>query len=139
MATPTRRARAIASTTSPRENGHSVTFHAGTQLRRRQAGHLGRPRAVAWWACRTPWRGAQQAAYDAINQINFEGMQYRRDIGHRRAEPQAGLRPERAARHPCRAAFFSWRAARAWPLPAEGLQSGNRYPRRIVRAPFPKP
>jgi phosphoribosylamine---glycine ligase len=28
-------------------------------------------------------REAQQHAYDTINQINFEGMQYRRDIGFR--------------------------------------------------------
>jgi phosphoribosylamine--glycine ligase len=28
-------------------------------------------------------RGAQQKAYEAINQIHFDGMQYRKDIGYR--------------------------------------------------------
>jgi phosphoribosylamine--glycine ligase len=28
-------------------------------------------------------RGAQQKAYDVIHQIQFDGMQYRKDIGYR--------------------------------------------------------
>ena len=28
-------------------------------------------------------RGAQQKAYDAIEKIRFDGMQYRKDIGYR--------------------------------------------------------
>jgi phosphoribosylamine--glycine ligase len=28
-------------------------------------------------------RGAQSVVYDTVNQISFDGMQYRRDIGYR--------------------------------------------------------
>jgi len=28
-------------------------------------------------------RGARSRAYDAVERIRFDGMQYRRDIGHR--------------------------------------------------------
>ncbi|MBX9848271.1 MAG: phosphoribosylamine--glycine ligase, partial [Rhodocyclaceae bacterium] len=28
-------------------------------------------------------RGAQKLAYDVVNQIHFDGMQYRTDIGYR--------------------------------------------------------
>jgi len=33
-------------------------------------------------------RTAQKRAYDAIAQVEFEGMQYRRDIGHRALKPR---------------------------------------------------
>ena len=66
----------------PRETEHAVTFHAGTAL---VDGKLvtagGRVLCVVGLADSV--RGAQTAAYDAINHIGFDGMQYRRDIGYR--------------------------------------------------------
>lgn len=66
----------------PRETEHAVTFHAGTTL---VDGKLvtagGRVLCVVGLADSV--RGAQTAAYDAINHIGFDGMQYRRDIGYR--------------------------------------------------------
>ena len=66
----------------PRETEHAVTFHAGTTV---VDGKLvtagGRVLCVVGLADSV--RGAQNAAYDAINQIGFDGMQYRRDIGYR--------------------------------------------------------
>ncbi|MGN4120176.1 phosphoribosylamine--glycine ligase, partial [Burkholderia gladioli] len=66
----------------PEENGHSVTFHAGTSFDGDKLVTSG-GRVLCVVGLSDSVRGAQQAAYDAINQINFEGMQYRRDIGHR--------------------------------------------------------
>ncbi|MEX3605564.1 MAG: phosphoribosylamine--glycine ligase [Burkholderia sp.] len=66
----------------PEENGHSVTFHAGTTFDGDKLVTSG-GRVLCVVGLSDSVRGAQQAAYDAINQINFEGMQYRRDIGHR--------------------------------------------------------
>jgi phosphoribosylamine--glycine ligase len=66
----------------PHENENAVTFHAGTTL---AAGKLvtsgGRVMCVVGLADSV--RGAQSVVYETINQISFEGMQYRRDIGHR--------------------------------------------------------
>ncbi|WP_423371341.1 phosphoribosylamine--glycine ligase [Burkholderia sp. LMG 32019] len=66
----------------PAETEQTVTFHAGTTL---DGGKLttsgGRVLCVVGLADSV--REAQQHAYDTINQINFEGMQYRRDIGFR--------------------------------------------------------
>jgi len=66
----------------PAETAQAVTFHAGTTL---DGGKLttsgGRVLCVVGLADSV--REAQQHAYETINQINFEGMQYRRDIGHR--------------------------------------------------------
>jgi phosphoribosylamine---glycine ligase len=58
-------------------------FHAGTQ--RREDGevftHGGRVLTIA--ALGDPLRAAQMRAYQALESIRFDGMQYRRDIGHR--------------------------------------------------------
>lgn len=66
----------------PAETDNAVTFHAGTTL---ADGKLvtsgGRVLCVVGLADSV--RGAQTAAYDAVNQIAFDGMQYRRDIGYR--------------------------------------------------------
>ncbi|CAN7452878.1 phosphoribosylamine--glycine ligase [Trinickia sp. LjRoot230] len=66
----------------PAETEHAVTFHAGTTL---AGGKLvtsgGRVLCVVGLADSV--RGAQSAAYDTVNQISFDGMQYRRDIGYR--------------------------------------------------------
>ncbi|AJK47294.1 phosphoribosylamine--glycine ligase [Burkholderia plantarii] len=66
----------------PGETAHAVTFHAGTTFDGDKLVTSG-GRVLCVVGLSDSVRGAQQAAYDAINQINFEGMQYRRDIGHR--------------------------------------------------------
>ena len=66
----------------PADTEDQITFHAGTQL---QNGKMltsgGRVMCVVGLADTV--RGAQQKAYDAIDQIQFDGMQYRKDIGYR--------------------------------------------------------
>jgi phosphoribosylamine--glycine ligase len=66
----------------PADTEDQLTFHAGTKL---QDGKLvtsgGRVMCVVGLADTV--RGAQQKSYDAINQIQFDGMQYRKDIGYR--------------------------------------------------------
>jgi phosphoribosylamine--glycine ligase len=66
----------------PAETGDSVTFHAGTTL---SDGKLttsgGRVLCVVGLADSV--RSAQSVAYETINQISFDGMQYRHDIGYR--------------------------------------------------------
>ncbi|MEX3548600.1 MAG: phosphoribosylamine--glycine ligase [Burkholderia sp.] len=73
----------------PEENGHSVIFHAGTIHDGDKLVTSG-GRVLCVVGLSDSVRGAQQAAYDAINQINFEGMQYRRDIGHRALNRKQG-------------------------------------------------
>ncbi len=66
----------------PAQTEHIQTFHAGTALadgRLVTAG--GRVLCVVGLADSV--RSAQLAVYDTINQIAFDGMQYRRDIGYR--------------------------------------------------------
>ncbi len=66
----------------PAETGDAVTFHAGTTL---SDGKLttsgGRVLCVVGLADSV--RSAQSVAYETINQISFDGMQYRHDIGYR--------------------------------------------------------
>ncbi len=66
----------------PAETDDSVTFHAGTTL---SDGKLttsgGRVLCVVGLADSV--RSAQSVAYETINQISFDGMQYRHDIGYR--------------------------------------------------------
>ena len=66
----------------PTDTEDQITFHAGTKL---QDGKLltsgGRVMCVVGLADTV--RGAQQKAYDTINHIRFDGMQYRKDIGYR--------------------------------------------------------
>ena len=66
----------------PEDSDDQVTFHAGTKL---QDGKLvtsgGRVLCIVGLADTV--RGAQQKAYTAIDQIHFDGMQYRKDIGYR--------------------------------------------------------
>lgn len=66
----------------PKETDDSVTFHAGTTLK---DGVLttngGRVLCVVGLADTV--KAAQRAAYNAIEQIHFDGAQYRTDIGHR--------------------------------------------------------
>jgi phosphoribosylamine---glycine ligase len=66
----------------PAETSDSVTFHAGTQLldgKLQTSG--GRVLCVVGLADNV--KLAQKAAYDVVEQIQFDGAQYRRDIGWR--------------------------------------------------------
>ena len=68
----------------PAETDDSVTFHAGTQM---VDGKLvtsgGRVLCVVGLADSV--RSAQHVAYETVNRISFDGMQYRNDIGYRAA------------------------------------------------------
>ncbi|MBU9678788.1 phosphoribosylamine--glycine ligase [Burkholderia multivorans] len=66
----------------PAETEQAVTFHAGTTLDGDKLVTSG-GRVLCVVGLADSVREAQQHAYDTINQINFEGMQYRRDIGYR--------------------------------------------------------
>ena len=72
----------------PVESETCMVFHAGTQpfdgVTRTNGG-----RVLCVTALAENPRAARQAAYDAIQSIRFDGMQYRTDIGHR-AVKQAG-------------------------------------------------
>jgi phosphoribosylamine--glycine ligase len=63
-------------------------FHAGTM--RRDDGTLvtSGGRVLTVTALGDPLRAAQQRAYAALEPIRFDGMQFRRDIGHRALKPR---------------------------------------------------
>ena len=67
----------------PDETEQAVTFHAGTTLAEGDKLVTSGGRVLCVVGLADSVREAQQHAYDTINQINFEGMQYRRDIGFR--------------------------------------------------------
>ncbi|MEN2472939.1 phosphoribosylamine--glycine ligase [Burkholderia stabilis] len=67
----------------PAETEQAVTFHAGTTLGDGDKLTTSGGRVLCVVGLADSVREAQQHAYDTINQINFEGMQYRRDIGFR--------------------------------------------------------
>ena len=67
----------------PDETEQAVTFHAGTTLADGDKLVTSGGRVLCVVGLADSVREAQQHAYDTINQINFEGMQYRRDIGFR--------------------------------------------------------
>ncbi|KAG8152094.1 phosphoribosylamine--glycine ligase [Burkholderia catarinensis] len=67
----------------PAETEQAVTFHAGTTLADADKLVTSGGRVLCVVGLADSVREAQQHAYDTINQINFEGMQYRRDIGFR--------------------------------------------------------
>jgi phosphoribosylamine---glycine ligase len=73
----------------PAETEQTVTFHAGTTLDGDKLQTSG-GRVLCVVGLSDSVRGAQQEAYEIINQINFEGMQYRRDIGHRALNRKQG-------------------------------------------------
>jgi len=65
------------------ENTDTVyVFHAGTQLRD-GALHTAGGRVLCVTALGDSVRQAQRTAYDALAQVRFDGMQFRRDIGWR--------------------------------------------------------
>jgi len=66
----------------PAETADAVTFHAGTTLANGKLATSG-GRVLCVVGLADSVRSAQSVAYEAINQISFDGMQYRRDIGYR--------------------------------------------------------
>jgi len=66
----------------PKEESDAVVFHAGTAM---QGGEIvtSGGRVLCVTALADNVRQAQQRAYDVALGIRFEGMQYRKDIGHR--------------------------------------------------------
>jgi phosphoribosylamine--glycine ligase len=66
----------------PAETAEAVTFHAGTTLEGEKLTTSG-GRVLCVVGLSDSVRGAQSVVYDTINQITFDGMQYRRDIGYR--------------------------------------------------------
>ncbi|QHE93626.1 MULTISPECIES: phosphoribosylamine--glycine ligase [Pandoraea] len=66
----------------PAETADCVTFHAGTQLENDVLTVTG-GRVLCVVGLSDTVRGAQSVAYQTVNQINFDGMQYRHDIGNR--------------------------------------------------------
>jgi phosphoribosylamine---glycine ligase len=68
----------------PKATDDVVTFHAGTTLKDGQLLVSG-GRVLCVTALADTVKVAQQQAYAAVQQIRFDGAQYRRDIGHRAA------------------------------------------------------
>jgi phosphoribosylamine--glycine ligase len=66
----------------PPETDDAVVFHAGTELRDGQLRTSG-GRVLCVTALGESARTAQQRAYDVASRIQFDGAQYRKDIGHR--------------------------------------------------------
>ncbi|WP_144155826.1 phosphoribosylamine--glycine ligase [Paraburkholderia sp. BCC1885] len=66
----------------PAETDDSVTFHAGTTLKEGKLTTSG-GRVLCVVGLADSVRSAQSVAYETINQISFDGMQYRHDIGYR--------------------------------------------------------
>jgi phosphoribosylamine---glycine ligase len=66
----------------PAETADAVTFHAGTTLANGKLSTSG-GRVLCVVGLADSVRSAQSIAYETINQISFDGMQYRRDIGYR--------------------------------------------------------
>jgi phosphoribosylamine--glycine ligase len=66
----------------PAETADAVTFHAGTTLADGKLTTSG-GRVLCVVGLADSVRSAQGVAYEAINHIAFDGMQYRRDIGYR--------------------------------------------------------
>jgi phosphoribosylamine---glycine ligase len=69
-------------------------FHAGTTLR---DGHVevSGGRVLCVTALGHNVRTAQKRVYDIANRIRFDGMQYRRDIGHRALDPRNAAGPRK--------------------------------------------
>ena len=66
----------------PEETEHSMTFHAGTALNDKTLTTQG-GRVLCVVGLGDSVRVAQKHAYDALDKIQFDGMQFRRDIGWR--------------------------------------------------------
>jgi phosphoribosylamine--glycine ligase len=66
----------------PAEAEDAMVFHAGTELREGKL-HTSGGRVLCVTALGESAKNAQQRAYDALAGIEFDGAQFRRDIGHR--------------------------------------------------------
>jgi phosphoribosylamine-glycine ligase len=66
----------------PDEREDCITFHAGTALEDDQLITSG-GRVLCVTALGETVRAAQKRAYDAVDEVAFDGMQFRRDIGYR--------------------------------------------------------
>ena len=66
----------------PAETEHSVTFHAGTVLEDKKPITAG-GRVLCVVGLGDSVKVAQKNAYEALDKIHFDGMQFRRDIGWR--------------------------------------------------------
>jgi len=66
----------------PKDSDDAVVFHAGTQGEGAEVATSG-GRVLCVTALGGTLKLAQNAAYDAIRSIQFDGMQFRKDIGHR--------------------------------------------------------
>ncbi len=66
----------------PAETADSVTFHAGSVLEKGELKTAG-GRVLCVVGLGDSVKVAQKHAYDAVDQIRFDGMQFRRDIGWR--------------------------------------------------------
>ncbi len=69
-------------TSLPAETTDCITFHAGTALKDQQLVTSG-GRVLCVTALGETVRAAQKRAYDAVDEVAFDGMQFRRDIGYR--------------------------------------------------------
>jgi len=72
----------------PEDRDDCVTFHAATTLSGERLVTSG-GRVLCVTALGDTVRAAQKRAYDAVEQVEFDGMQFRRDIGHRALKPRA--------------------------------------------------
>jgi phosphoribosylamine--glycine ligase len=66
----------------PDEEEDCITFHAGTALQDDRLVASG-GRVLCVTALGETVRAAQKRAYDAVDEVAFDGMQFRRDIGYR--------------------------------------------------------
>ena len=66
----------------PGEEENCITFHAGTALENDRLITSG-GRVLCVTALGETVRAAQKRAYDAVDEVVFDGMQFRRDIGYR--------------------------------------------------------
>jgi phosphoribosylamine---glycine ligase len=66
----------------PAQQDDCMVFHAGTQLQDGQLQVSG-GRVLCVTALGDNLRHAQALAYQTLQGIHFDGIQYRRDIGHR--------------------------------------------------------
>lgn len=76
-------------TAIPPEAPDAVVFHAGTTLKDGQLQTSG-GRVLCVTALADNVRLAQQRAYEVAAQVRFDGVQYRKDIGHRAVAARAG-------------------------------------------------
>src|SRR3546814_3945310 len=71
--------------------GMAKVFHAGTTLRDDGAAITSGGRVLCAVARGAAVREAQRQAYAAVEQIRWDGVQYRRDIGYRPEDPTPEL------------------------------------------------